>query len=341
MAGTAHTMIARRRLFLGVVVVCLLAALVTSAALAATPNGTQIAAVATAEYYSSAGALMPTVTSNTVTTTVNTTTGTYIRAWLMNGYYSNTNTSTRLSQDYLSGEATIKPTTGTVSGGNTWTSYTSSADIIDLNAAFGGAKTSCAGYAHVYVYSPSSQSVRLWLGSDNGIKVWLNGSVVETVDTGRGLTVDQDKLTVSLLAGWNRLLCKVSQYGGNWQLTAKVCDANGNAISGIQYSVTAPSGTVAAMAADTTPPDITGVNVVPTSTSATVTWNTDEASTTMVEYGPTADLGQNCSATAMVTSHSATIDSLTPNTNYTLKVGSTDASGNTTWDGDYTFTTSP
>lgn len=91
---------------------------------------------------------------------------------------------------------------------------------------------------------------------------------------------------------------------------------------------------------DTTPPNITGVLASAiTETSATISWTTDEAADTKVEYGTTASYG---SATTLnsseVTSHSQTISGLSASTLYHYRVLSRDSSGNLAASSDYTFT---
>ncbi|MHB9126464.1 MAG: fibronectin type III domain-containing protein, partial [Armatimonadota bacterium] len=255
----------------------------------------------------------------------------YIREWLLLGYFGNTNTATRLATDYLGGESTIEPATGKATAGKTWTVHTSSADVVDLAAVY-GSPIYCAGYAHIYVKSPKAQSAQLWLGSDNGIKVWVNGQNIWTNDSTRGLTPDQDKVNINLVEGWNRLLVKISQYGGNWAFIAKICDTAGVEVPGLEYS-TEPS------VVDTTAPAITNVAVTAGTTSATVEWDTDEPATSVVEYGATSALGQNISDESLVTHHKTVVTGLASGTTYYFKVGSADSSGNTSWDGNYTAKT--
>jgi phosphodiesterase/alkaline phosphatase D-like protein/type II secretory pathway pseudopilin PulG len=95
--------------------------------------------------------------------------------------------------------------------------------------------------------------------------------------------------------------------------------------------------------ADATPPEFLGPPaVVVTPTSATVTWTTDEASTSQVEYGPTVAYGSlTLSNDALVTDHNHVVSGLTPDTLYHYRVLSRDASGNLGSSGDFTFTTLP
>lgn len=93
--------------------------------------------------------------------------------------------------------------------------------------------------------------------------------------------------------------------------------------------------------ADTNPPVISSVSASSiTSNSATITWTTNEASDSQVEYGLTASYGsQTVLNTSPVTSHSQNISGLTANTTYHYRVKSSDAAGNLATSADYTFTT--
>ena len=163
-------------------------------------------------------------------------TGPYILSWLINGYHPNTDAATRLSKDYIGGEAGVMPTEGSVSGGKTWFRLDSPAAYVDLAKTFSN-QIYCAAYAHAYIYSPSTQTVNLQMGSDDGIKVWMNGSVAWNNDVRRPHVADQDKTTVNLSMGWNRLLVKISQSTKTWGYSVKLCDASGNAVPGLVYAL--------------------------------------------------------------------------------------------------------
>jgi hypothetical protein len=76
-----------------------------------------------------------------------------------------------------------------------------------------------------------------------------------------------------------------------------------------------------------------------TNTSATITWTTDQASSSQVDYGTTSAYGSSSALSqTLVTSHSVQLSGLTANTTYHYRVDSTDAGG-TTSSGDVTFTT--
>src|SRR5664280_921784 len=104
-------------------------------------------------------------------------------------------------------------------------------------------------------------------------------------------------------------------------------------IKGVAYAVfTAAAGTyTATFAPDTSPPVISSISALANSSStATVTWTTDELSSSVVNYGTTSsNLNQQANTPGLVTSHSVSLSGLTPNTTYYYQVTSTDAFNNT------------
>jgi hypothetical protein len=85
---------------------------------------------------------------------------------------------------------------------------------------------------------------------------------------------------------------------------------------------------------DTITPVISAVEVTNiTETSATITWNTDEASDSRVRFGASEDaLTSGAANPAIGTAHSVRLSSLSPDTRYFFEVQSTGANGNTAID---------
>ncbi|MFH1008885.1 MAG: family 78 glycoside hydrolase catalytic domain [Candidatus Latescibacterota bacterium] len=71
-------------------------------------------------------------------------------------------------------------------------------------------------YAATYVYSANPAEVVLRAGSEDGIKIWLNGKQVVDHHIHRRSAPDQEHAKVLLEAGWNRILVKVDQSVGEW-----------------------------------------------------------------------------------------------------------------------------
>ncbi|MBM3990463.1 MAG: hypothetical protein FJ298_05570 [Planctomycetes bacterium] len=91
---------------------------------------------------------------------------------------------------------------------------------LDLNALCPppSSRKGDVGNAVVYLYrridASSELRVPVSLGSDEGVKVWLNGEVVLEKHTSRGLNVSSDALTLAYQPGANHLLVKVTNSGG-------------------------------------------------------------------------------------------------------------------------------
>jgi hypothetical protein len=92
---------------------------------------------------------------------------------------------------------------------------------------------------------------------------------------------------------------------------------------------------------DTTPPVIGSIGSSNITTSgATISWTTDEPSTTQVDYGLTTAYGSTTSLDpTLQTSHTQSLSGLAPGTVYHYRVSSLDAAGNQATSGDRTFTT--
>ena len=69
-------------------------------------------------------------------------------------------------------------------------------------------------YLYRYIRTTSPREMVLSLGSNDAIKVWLNGSVVLDQKVQRGAAPDQDRVTLALEKGENQLYIKVVDYGG-------------------------------------------------------------------------------------------------------------------------------
>ncbi len=82
-------------------------------------------------------------------------------------------------------------------------------------------------YGLVYVYSPEKRKALMLVGSDDGVRVWLNDTLVHTNPAYRGAYPDQDRISVTLNEGWNKLLIKVLQGGGGWGYYVRFVDPEG------------------------------------------------------------------------------------------------------------------
>lgn len=123
-----------------------------------------------------------------------------------------------------------------------------------------------------------------------------------------------------------------------WNITENSSvDTQNSTVSGntTHFSVFAPL-------ADTSSPVITSVAASSITTgSATITWNTDEASQSLVKYGTSSvSYTSSINDTSNVTSHSIQLTGLSSSTTYYFVVNSTDQSSNSNQSSEQSFTTS-
>jgi GH25 family lysozyme M1 (1,4-beta-N-acetylmuramidase) len=115
----------------------------------------------------------------------------------------------------LNGQTPGRVTTGDCNNANT----------LDFKAnanAFGGGDN-MDSYGFAWIFSPAGGSNKLAIGSANGNRVWVNGSLKNDTNATRSLTRDQDvTATVSLPAGWSRVLFKVHNFTGAFQGTVSL-----------------------------------------------------------------------------------------------------------------------
>jgi hypothetical protein len=91
---------------------------------------------------------------------------------------------------------------------------------------------------------------------------------------------------------------------------------------------------------DTTAPVLSAIASSTTATTVQITWTTNEAATSVVNYGPTSSYGTASSSAALSTGHTINLSGLSASTPYHFQVRSLDAAGNVATSSDLTFTTS-
>ncbi|MHC4436935.1 MAG: HEAT repeat domain-containing protein [Planctomycetota bacterium] len=99
-------------------------------------------------------------------------------------------------------------------------------DTINL-AGFFPNQSDCAAYLKAEIIASEATDAILLMGSDDGIKAWMNGTVVHSNNVDRGQVVDQDMAPVKLKQGSNELLLKITQGGGGWSVCTRIVGADG------------------------------------------------------------------------------------------------------------------
>lgn len=108
--------------------------------------------------------------------------------------------------------------------------------VVDVLRVLGGEQR--VAYVRTFLQSPRAQEAILELGSDDGAKVWLNGTVVHANNIARPLVPDADKATVTLREGNNVLLIKLTQNNLGWEFCARLHRPDGRRVDGLRQSPT-------------------------------------------------------------------------------------------------------
>jgi hypothetical protein len=161
----------------------------------------------------------------------------FIRGWLLHGFHQDISDNfwSYLTTNYLGvDEASINPHEGDPTGIMTWTDHSAAGSYLDLDQYFGGVDFG-ASYAFARVYANDATSCQLWLGYDDGLRVWLNGQEVLYDNRYGGFEADMTKIDVTLDVGENRLLLKVSEWMGSYGFSARFCNSDGSPVDGLTY----------------------------------------------------------------------------------------------------------
>ncbi len=158
----------------------------------------------------------------------------YITAWRIAGPYYASGVQARqlLDREFApesddAGSVMWQPVPGLTDPERAW--------MIDLEKVFTGQDR--AAYLVTRVYSPRTQPASLLVGSDDAVKIWLNGEVVHENNVFRSLKRDEDDVDVTLLEGWNPMMVKLTQGGGQWSLCVRLRRPYGGPIEGVRAAL--------------------------------------------------------------------------------------------------------
>lgn len=109
--------------------------------------------------------------------------------------------------------------------------------VADLARGLGGAE--CVAFLRTSIDAAAAGPAVLEIGSNDGVKVWLNGALIHANNVGRPLTPGEDKVPVQLNAGANSLIVAVFQMGGDWGACARLRAPDGAPLAGIKAGIAA------------------------------------------------------------------------------------------------------
>ena len=88
-------------------------------------------------------------------------------------------------------------------------------------------RDNAAAFAHCVISVSEDMDATLRGGSDDGLKIWVNGEVVHENDVDRGYAPDSDVAPVKLKAGKNAVLVMISQRMGGWNFGLRLTRPDG------------------------------------------------------------------------------------------------------------------
>jgi hypothetical protein len=145
-----------------------------------------------------------------------------------------------LDQEQIKDEASLKPKAGDkieASGKSLeWKARDVKDQFLDFNEILGEKTENSVVYAVAYLMADTDlNDLTLRLGSDDQVKVYLNGKAIHTHDEGRAFEKDEDSVpALSLKKGLNVLVVKVVNEGEDWAMSARFLDKDGKPVAGLK-----------------------------------------------------------------------------------------------------------
>jgi hypothetical protein len=167
----------------------------------------------------------------------------YVCAWLVLApipFNAGQQGADAVDDEPVKGEANLKPEAGDkLKVGEkelTWTECRAKDQILDVNGLLGKQTENSVAYAVAYITADADVAdLTLTLGSDDQIKVYLNGKHIHSNDEGRPFEKDEDSVSgLSLRRGLNVLVVKVVNEEEDWAVSARFVDKDGKPVSGLK-----------------------------------------------------------------------------------------------------------
>jgi uncharacterized protein (DUF362 family) len=169
------------------------------------------------------------------------------RQWILSGPHSTDGIDNPMLFSFLQTEANAVPQPNQ----NGWSQEIYFFDDrIDLREYYND-PLDVVSYAACYFTAAEEQIAEFWLGSDEALKIWLNGEVIYNYNANRIFnksTLVNEKINVDIKQGENRLLVKTLQTYGYYDFSLNICEIesnkhfDGNRVSDLKFK-TAPTNT--------------------------------------------------------------------------------------------------
>lgn len=113
-------------------------------------------------------------------------------------------------------------------------------DRIDLDRHFSD-PTHCVVYAYAEFDAPRDEPAEVWVGSDEGLTVWIDGRQIHRFRGRRRHFLPCERVPIHLTAGRHRVLVRAEQRRGGFDFSLKLCEVegderyDGNAVPGLRW----------------------------------------------------------------------------------------------------------
>jgi HEAT repeat protein len=104
--------------------------------------------------------------------------------------------------------------------------------ILMLNEILGQGDNRTA-YVRTWIMADKATDARLEAGSDDGIKIWLNGEAIHENRQGGACEPGEHKKNVRLRKGANALMLKITNDSGPWEFSARIVGRDGKPLDGV------------------------------------------------------------------------------------------------------------
>ena len=159
-----------------------------------------------------------------------------ITEWLVSDTFKSETIHLAIDREYIQDQAHILPAAGEKDPhvNFVWIKTKTGKDgIIDFQKLRLPYREHCVVYAATYIYSSIEQNAVLGVGHVKGTAMWLNEKKIYHHLSFHQLKKAENKVTIRLAKGWNRLLVKVVHSTGKFTLGVDITDEKGVALANV------------------------------------------------------------------------------------------------------------
>lgn len=158
----------------------------------------------------------------------------FLRRWLVLGEFEDEDHAFSYTSDIS--EAESIPVEGQRGGGKRWRHQRTSGGWLPL-VQVDTDKDRSSTYVFTWLHAEETVESVLWLGSGDGVRVWLDGAPLFSHHEHREAQPDQQGVYLHLGRGAHRLLLKVEAWDGESGLWARLTDREGRALGVVHPSL--------------------------------------------------------------------------------------------------------